>query len=248
MSPRVVAPRSFDADTPSARLRVLATEIIECRRCPRLTAWREQVAREKRRAYRSETYWGRPVPGFGDPAASMVIVGLAPAAHGANRTGRMFTGDRSGDFLYAALHRAGLASQPDSRHRDDGLSVRGVFITAPCRCAPPANAPTAVELAACRPWLERELSLLPAARVFFALGKTGYDAVVALARTSGPAAARPPPFGHGVVTSIPHPTQPGRSAMLVGSYHVSQQNTQTGRLTAPMFDEVLARALALATA
>jgi uracil-DNA glycosylase family 4 len=248
MSPRVVAPRSIEADAPSERLRVLATEIIECRRCPRLTAWREQVARDKRRAYRSETYWGRPVPGFGDPAASMVIVGLAPAAHGANRTGRMFTGDRSGDFLYAALHRAGLASQPDSRHRDDGLSVRGVFITAPCRCAPPANAPTAGELAACRPWLERELSLLLAARIFFALGKTGYDAVVALARTRAPAAARPPPFGHGVVTSIPHPTREGSTATLVGSYHVSQQNTQTGRLTAPMFDDVLARALALANA
>jgi uracil-DNA glycosylase len=229
----------------STALAALASEIVSCRRCPRLVAWRERVAREKRRAYRAETYWGRPVPGFGDPAARLVVVGLAPAAHGANRTGRMFTGDRSGDFLYAALHRAGLASQPHSVNRDDGLRLEDVFITAPCRCAPPANDPTRAELTACRPWLDRELALLPRARVFLALGKTGYDAVVALARARLPAADRPPPFGHGVATTIAHPGRSGTAA-LVASYHVSQQNTQTGRLTAAMFDEVLARAMALA--
>lgn len=227
-------------------LEVLAGRIAECRLCPRLVAWREEVAREKRRAYRAETYWGRPVPGFGDPAARLVVVGLAPAAHGANRTGRMFTGDRSGDFLYAGLFRAGLASQPTSTHRGDGLALRGVFVTAPCRCAPPENKPTPGELEACRPWLAEELALLPAARAYFALGKTGYDAVVALARATAAARGEPrpdaPPFGHGVVTTLPDPRGERREVALVASYHVSQQNTQTGRLTPAMFDAVVAEA------
>ncbi|WP_437737132.1 uracil-DNA glycosylase [Sorangium sp. So ce1335] len=233
----------------------IATELVECRRCPRLVAWREDIAREKRRAYRDQTYWGRPVPGFGDPDAPLVIIGLAPAAHGANRTGRMFTGDRSGDFLYAALFRAGLASQPTSTSRDDGLSLQGVFITAPCHCAPPDNKPSNDELAACRTWIERELAALHRARVYLALGKIGYDAVTALARAQrAPAAAdrarrrpeedlRLPPFAHGVETTILDPRGGAGEARLFGSYHVSQQNTQTGRLTGDMFDEVLRRAM-----
>ncbi|WP_438010299.1 uracil-DNA glycosylase [Sorangium sp. So ce321] len=236
-------------------LEQIAAELVECRRCPRLVAWREDIAREKRRAYRDQTYWGRPVPGFGDPDAPLVIVGLAPAAHGANRTGRMFTGDRSGDFLYAALFRAGLASQPTSASRDDGLSLRGVFITAPCRCAPPNNKPEGAELAACRSWLERELEVLRRARVYLALGKIGYDAVGAIARPQRAAAAgmraqrraeddpRLPQFAHGVEATIPDPRGGGGEARLFGSYHVSQQNTQTGRLTGEMFDEVLRRAM-----
>lgn len=244
--------------TPAGAARALdqiAAELVECRRCPRLVSWREEIAREKRRAYRHETYWGRPVPGFGAPDAPLVIVGLAPAAHGANRTGRMFTGDRSGDFLYAALFRAGLASQPTSTRRDDGLTLRGVFITAPCRCAPPDNKPSPAELAACRPWLERELAALRSARVYLALGKTGYDAVVALARGPRPShqggrdrgssagtAERPPPFAHGVEARIPDPRGGAGEVWLFASYHVSQQNTQTGRLTPAMFDQVLRRA------
>jgi len=229
----------------SAGRRSLATlheELVECRRCERLVSWREEVAREKRRAYRSETYWGRPVPGFGDPEATLVLVGLAPGAHGANRTGRMFTGDRSGDFLYAALHRAGVASQPTSKARDDGLVLTDAFITAPCRCVPPENKPKPAELEACRPWLLDELALLRNARVYLALGKTGYDAVVALARKQGDVTSVPP-FSHGARAEIPDPRDAGGRALLFGSYHVSQQNTQTGRLTAAMFDEVLGAAL-----
>lgn len=224
-------------------LAALAEEIAGCRRCPRLVAWRAQVAAQKRRAYRSETYWGRPVPGFGDPGAALVVVGLAPAAHGANRTGRMFTGDRSGDFLYAALHRAGLASQPTSVRRDDGLSLRGVFITAPCRCAPPGNKPAPDELAACRAWLERELAALSGARAYLALGKTAYDAVWTLARERDPTWPRIPPFSHGAEASVPDPRGSATPAALIGSYHVSQQNTQTGRLTAAMFDAALEQAV-----
>ncbi len=202
----------------------------------------------------AQTYWGRPVPGFGDPDAPLVIVGLAPAAHGANRTGRMFTGDRSGDFLYAALFRAGLASQPTSTWRDDGLSLQGAFITAPCRCAPPENRPANAELSACRTWIERELGALRRARVYLALGKIGYEAVLSLARSqrssaagehaqhrAAPAALRFPPFGHGVEALIPDPRGGAEGARLFGSYHVSQQNTQTGRLTPAMFDAVTAR-------
>jgi uracil-DNA glycosylase family 4 len=224
-------------------LPALASRIERCRACPRLVAWREEVARAKRRAYRDEVYWGRPVPGFGDPRARIVLVGLAPAAHGANRTGRMFTGDRSGDFLYAALHRAGLASQPTSRARDDGLRLAGAFVTAACRCAPPENRPAPDELARCAPFLDRELALLGSARVLLALGAVAWDAVLGHLARAGEAVPRPRPrprFGHGAEVRL----REGRA--LLGSYHPSQQNTQTGRLTPAMLDAVLARAIELA--
>ncbi|ABC83397.1 uracil-DNA glycosylase [Anaeromyxobacter dehalogenans] len=224
------------ADTLSA----VAAEVVRCRACPRLVAWREQVAREKRRAYRDEVYWGRPIPGFGDARARIALVGLAPGAHGSNRTGRMFTGDRSGDFLYAALHRAGLASQPSSRARDDGLALEGAWITSACRCAPPDNRPTPDELERCAPFLDRELALL-APRVLVALGSVGWDAILAALRRAGRELPRPRPrFGHGAELRLP-----GLPAVL-GCYHPSQQNTQTGRLTPAMIDAVLARAVALA--
>lgn len=240
--------------TSQSALQVLHDELIRCRRCERLVAWRENVATTKRRAYRGEEYWGRPVPGFGDPNASLVIVGLAPGAHGANRTGRMFTGDRSGDFLYAALHRAGVASQATSVARDDGLELRGAFITAPCRCVPPDNKPTPDELEVCREWLLEELQRLPRARVYLALGKIGYESILRLSKRTGYIIARssgnPPAFAHGVSTEIldPRATSEATSekAWLLASYHVSQQNTQTGRLTEAMFDAVLKRALELA--
>jgi uracil-DNA glycosylase family 4 len=217
------------------RLERLHVEITQCRACPRLVEWREEVARVKRRAYREWTYWGRPVPGFGDPRARLIIVGLAPAAHGANRTGRIFTGDRSGDFLYAGLHRAGFANQPTSQHRDDGLKLKGVYITSSARCAPPENKPLPEELARCGPFLDRELALLPA-RVFLALGAIGWNAaLVALARLGTVLPTPRPAFGHGAEVALPG----GRT--LVGCYHVSQQNTQTGRLTPAMFDAVMAR-------
>ena len=206
----------------------LETEVVGCRRCPRLVAWREQVGRERRAAFRDETYWARPVPGFGDPQARLLVVGLAPAAHGANRTGRMFTGDRSGDFLYAALHRAGYANQPTSVDRDDGLRLDGAWITAPVRCAPPANKPTPAERDACRPFLERELALLDQVRVVLVLGSFGYQVVAGLL------GVKPRPrFGHGVEV----PLDGGRT--LICSYHVSQQNTFTGTLTPEMLDTVL---------
>ncbi|MCU1497938.1 MAG: Uracil glycosylase superfamily protein [Acidimicrobiales bacterium] len=206
-------------------------DVVSCRACPRLVAWREQVGREKRAAYRDEEYWARPVPGFGDPAARLVVVGLAPAAHGANRTGRMFTGDRSGDFLYAALHRAGYANQPASVSHDDGLELDGAWITAPVRCAPPANKPTPEERDRCRPFLDRELALLTDARVFLVLGAFGYQGL------AGYLGLRPrPPFGHGIEVPLPG----GRT--ILASYHVSQQNTFTGTLTPAMLDAVLARA------
>lgn len=213
----------------------LEAEVSACRACPRLVAWREQVGRERRAAFRGEEYWARPVPGFGDPAARVAIVGLAPAAHGANRTGRMFTGDRSGDFLYAALWRTGFANQPTSVARGDGLALAGAWITAPVRCAPPANKPTPEERDRCRPFLERELALLADLRVFVPLGQFGYQVLC------GVLGVRPrPPFGHGVEVALPG----GRS--IVCSYHVSQQNTFTGKLTDAMFDAVLLRARALA--
>jgi len=219
----------------------LEAEIVACRACPRLVAWREEVARTKRAAFRDETYWGRPVPGFGDPDAELVVIGLAPAAHGANRTGRMFTGDRSGEWLYRALWRAGYANRAESVSRDDGLVLTGAYITAPVRCAPPANKPTPEEQARCRPYLERELDLLAAARVYLALGQIGYQAA---ARFFG---VRPrPKFAHGL--EVPLPGRPGRpDRTLLCSYHVSQQNTFTGRLTEAMLDDVFARARALAT-
>lgn len=240
-------------------LAMLSARIARCRLCPRLVAWREEVARTKRRAYRDEVYWGKPVPGFGDPAARIVLVGLAPGAHGANRTGRMFTGDRSGEFLYAALHRAGLASGPRSLSRDDGLALRGAFITAAARCAPPDNRPAPEELARCAPFLDAELSLLRQARVFLALGAIAWDAVLGhLARRQAGAAVQPPapgPAGGRLARALPRPRPrfghgaewavPGLPALL-GSYHPSQQNTQTGRLTPAMLDAVLRRATELA--
>ena len=213
----------------------LAADVIDCRACPRLVAWREEVAAAKRAAYRDWTYWGRPVPGFGDSQARIVVVGLAPAAHGANRTGRMFTGDRSGDFLYASLHRMGLANQPNATDVDDGLVLSDTYITAPVRCAPPQNKPTPAERDACRPFLVRELALLNRARVFVALGAIGYGAVAA------ELGLRPrPKFAHGLEVPVPG------GQTVVCSYHVSQQNTFTGRLTEGMLDEVFARSLALA--
>jgi uracil-DNA glycosylase len=213
----------------------LSEEIVGCRACPRLVAWREQVALEKRAAFRDEEYWGRPVPGFGDPDAGIVLVGLAPAAHGANRTGRMFTGDRSGDWLYGALHWAGLANQPTSTRRDDGLRLDGAYIVAAVRCAPPGNQPTPEERDACRPFLERELAALERARVYVALG--GY-AYAALASVVG---LRPRPrFGHGTEASLAD----GRT--IICSFHPSQQNTFTGKLTEPMLDAVIGRAVELA--
>ncbi len=212
----------------------LGAAIAQCRQCPRLVAWREQVAAEKRAAFRDDVYWGRPVPGFGDPSARLLVVGLAPAAHGANRTGRMFTGDRSGDWLFRALHRAGFANQPESLRRGDGLELRDVWITAAVRCAPPANKPTADERTRCAPWLDTEIELLARVQVIVALGQIGYHAVWAHLRRSGRDLPRPrPQFGHGRIIELDELT-------LVLSYHPSQQNTFTGRLTEAMFDEVFA--------
>ncbi len=210
-----------------------------CRACPRLVAWREEVAVVKRRAFRDEPYWGRPSPGFGDPDARLLVVGLAPAAHGANRTGRLFTGDRSGDWIVAALRRAGLASQDTSVHAADGLVLHGTRMVAPVRCAPPGNAPAPAERDACLGWLRREVELLPTVRSVLALGAFGWAAVVSSARSFGWAVPRPVPrFGHGAVARLARPD--GVEVALVGCYHVSQQNTQTGRLTEAMLDDAVA--------
>jgi uracil-DNA glycosylase family 4 len=220
---------------PEDSLAALTADIVICRRCPRLVAWREEVARTKVARHRDEEYWGRPIPGFGDPAARVLVVGLAPAAHGGNRTGRVFTGDRSGDWLFGALHRAGFANQPTSVSVDDGLELRGAYIAAAVRCAPPANKPTPDERDRCRPFLDRELDLLDGVRVFVVLGQFAYDV---MARMLG---VRPRPrFGHAV--EVPAPG--GR--VILCSYHPSQQNTFTGKLTQPMFDAVFARADELA--
>jgi len=214
-------------------LEALNQEIIACQRCPRLVSYCAQVAQTKRAAYAGQEYWGRPVPGWGDPSAWLWIIGLAPGAHGANRTGRMFTGDRSGDFLYAALHRAGLASQPTSTTRQDGLTLKGVYISAAGRCAPPDNKPTPEELKNCRPYLEEELKLLKNTRVLLALGKIAFDAGLSVLAGQGIAIPRPRPvFAHGAV-------YPLGSYTLAASYHVSQQNTFTGRLTPAMLDKIL---------
>jgi uracil-DNA glycosylase len=217
------------------RLAVLADEIVACRKCPRLVLHREAVGRTKRRAYAAETYWAKPLPGFGDPKAKLLIVGLAPGAHGANRTGRVFTGDKSGEFLYAALHRAKIGSQPHAVSKEDGLTLKGAFITLPCRCVPPDNKPLPIELSACRSWLEEELALLSDVRSVLALGSIAYAAMLRFG-----AEEDAPPFSHGASTSI---RLGKRIVTLVASYHVSQQNTQTGRLTPAMFDRVLKRAI-----
>ena len=215
----------------------LRQEIISCRRCPRLVEWRERVAHERRASFAGEDYWGKPLPGFGDPSATLAVVGLAPAAHGGNRTGRVFTGDRSGDWLWAALWRAGLANKASSTGRDDGLKADGVWVTAVVRCAPPANRPTPVERDNCAGYLERELALLPRLGAVLALGGFAYGACCRLF-----GARRPPRFAHGAEVQLPD----GR--WLVGCYHPSQQNTFTGRLNEPMLDAAISRALALSRA
>ncbi len=219
----------------SAALEELNARISACRKCPRLVAWREQVARDKRAAYRSEAYWGRPVPGFGDAAARVLICGLAPAAHGGNRTGRVFTGDRSGDWLYGALYRAGFANQPTSVHRDDGLQLKDCYITACVRCAPPANKPTTAERDTCLPYLLEDLQLLTQVRVLVCLGAFAWEGVLRALRLRGQAPLRKPRFGHGAEAVVGPCT-------LLGCYHPSQQNTFTGRLTEPMLDAVMTRA------
>ncbi|HTE63054.1 MAG TPA: uracil-DNA glycosylase [Solirubrobacteraceae bacterium] len=219
-----------------AALAALEAEIHDCRRCPRLVAWREQVAVEKRAAFRDQTYWGRPIGGFGDPGAHVLLLGLAPAAHGANRTGRMFTGDRSGDFLYAALHRTGYANQPLATHVGDGLTLRDCWITAAVRCAPPANKPTPSERDNCATWLRAELAQLEHVRVVVCLGAFAWDAGF---RQLAPALRPRPRFGHGAEAQA-------EALTLLGCFHPSQQNTFTGKLTPAMLDAVLERARALA--
>ena len=220
----------------STLLNVLDDEIVACRNCPRLVVYREKVAREKRRAFRDWTYWGKPVPGFGDPDAALLILGLAPAAHGANRTGRVFTGDRSGDFLYAALHKIGFASQATSVRRDDGLHLKNAYIAATIRCAPPANKPLPSEIANCRDYLVRELDIIQP-RAVLALGKIAWDAYLEILKQRGLITSRAAfQFAHGAETELP-----GEGARLFGVYHPSQQNTQTGRVTPAMYGQVLRR-------
>ncbi|MDX6626967.1 MAG: uracil-DNA glycosylase [Solirubrobacterales bacterium] len=219
----------------------LAAEVHGCRRCPRLVEWREACAADPPRRYRGEPYWAKPLDGFGDPEARVVIVGLAPAAHGANRTGRMFTGDRSGEWLFAALHRAGYANRPKSEHRGDGLRLRDAYLTAVVRCAPPANKPAPAERDNCLPYLERELTLLTSCRVVVALGAFAWDGALRAARDLGAEVPRPRPrFGHGAEADL------GRWTLL-GCFHPSQQNTFTGKLTVPMIDAAFSRARELAT-
>jgi uracil-DNA glycosylase family 4 len=227
--------------TRASHLRRIDEEIVTCRQCPRLVAWREQVAREKRRAYRDETYWGRPVPGFGDADARVLVLGLAPGAHGANRTGRMFTGDPSGDWLFRALHEAGFANQPTSTHVGDGLALTDCVIVSPLRCVPPGNKPQADELAACATFLEREFTLLDRVKVVVALGGIAWRTYHRVMADLGAAMPRPRArFGHlaTVHTGLPH--------VLIGCYHPSQLNTSTGRLTAPMLREVFEHARKIA--
>jgi uracil-DNA glycosylase len=224
----------------AAGLAAVTADVVACRRCPRLVDWRELVAVEKRAAFAGEDYWGRPVPGFGDLDARVLVLGLAPAAHGGNRTGRVFTGDRSGDWLYAAMWRCGLANQPESRSRDDGLELRGAYVTAAVRCAPPANKPLPAERDNCAEYLERELTLLRSVRVIVCLGSFAWDAALRARAALGEPIPRPKPrFGHGAeLTADRWP--------LLGCYHPSQQNTFTGRLTESMLDGVLVRARELA--
>ena len=233
-------------------LAALEAEVVECRRCPRLVQWREEVARVKRSAFADQDYWGRPIPGFGDPDARVLILGLAPAAHGANRTGRMFTGDRSGDWLYAALHRAGFANQPESRSRDDGLRLRDAYVTAIVRCAPPANKPTPDERDRCLPWTVAELGFLPSVRVVLCLGAFAWDAALRLRTALGHPPVRPKPkFGHGTLwyDNARHDDGAGGGRFaLLGTYHPSQQNTFTGVLTEQMLDDVFVTAKEIAGA
>ena len=225
--------------TDRAALAALTAEIVGCRRCPRLVEWRERVARDKVLRFRDDVYWGRPLPGFGDPDGRILLVGLAPAAHGGNRTGRVFTGDASGDFLWAALYAEGLADRPASRRADDGLTLTGAYIAAAVRCAPPLNKPTNDERDACAPFLAREIGLLSEVRVIVALGQFGWDAALRALATLGHEVRPKPRFGHGAEAAV----GPYR---LLGSFHPSQQNTFTGRLTAPMFDAVVRRASEIA--
>jgi uracil-DNA glycosylase family 4 len=223
-------------------LAALTTAITACRRCPRLVEWRERVAVEKRAAFADEDYWGKPVPGFGDPGARLVVVGLAPAAHGANRTGRMFTGDRSGDWLYRAMFRAGFANQATSSATGDGLVLSGAWVTAPVRCAPPANKPSVAERDNCRPWFDAELALIDAA-VFVVLGAFAYRSLWRHLAERGMSMPRPrPAFAHGLEVPIMD------GPVIVASYHPSQQNTFTGRLTEDMLDDVFQRAAELVDA
>jgi uracil-DNA glycosylase family 4 len=223
-------------------LRTLTAEITACHACPRLVQWREEVAREKRAAFRDEHYWGRPVPGFGDPRARVLVAGLAPAAHGGNRTGRVFTGDRSGDWLFAAMHRAGFANQPMSTGLGDGLRLTGAYVVAAVRCAPPANRPTTDERDRCLPYLDRELALLASVRVIVVLGGFAYGAIAKVLASAGtPLPVPKPRFRHGVEV-------PTARATVLGCFHPSQQNTFTGRLTEQMLDDVFRRARELANA
>ncbi len=230
------------AAMPSA-LAILNQEVINCTRCPRLVAYREQIGREKRRAYRDHDYWARPVPGFGDPHARVLVLGLAPGAHGSNRTGRPFTGDASGKFMYPILHKVGFASQPTAEHRDDGLKLIDCYITAAVRCAPPDNKPLLSELANCAPYLDREVALLKDLKVIVALGKIGFDAYLAhLKRTRVVERTSQYKFGHAAEYKMPN------GVTLLASYHPSNQNTATGKLTAKMFEDVFRRAKQIAIA
>ena len=222
----------------AATIAEVQEQVVACRACPRLVDWREETARVKRRMYRDEDYWGKPLAAFGDPQARLLIVGLAPAAHGGNRTGRMFTGDRSGDWLFGALYRAGFANQPESTRPGDGLQLQDALITAAARCAPPQNKLRPDELAACRPYITREIELLTDLRVVVALGRIAFDAFLrAYADAGGTLPSRKPPFGHNVASQLPD-----GGPLLIACYHPSQQNTQTGRLTLDMLDAVFQRA------
>ncbi len=226
---------------PSKELALIARRIVACRRCPRLRAYCAQVARVRRAAYRDQRYWGKPVPGFGDPGAWLLLVGLAPGAHGANRTGRMFTGDRSGEWLYGELHRQGLSSSPRSEHASDGLKLRGVYVTAAARCAPPGNKPAPAELDRCRRYLVAEMRALTRVRVRLALGRVAFDAILKSRRAQGlPEIAPKPCFAHGAASPLPE------GGFLLASYHPSQQNTSTGKLTRAMWRGVFDKARKLA--
>lgn len=228
---------SVDGADVGIEFRTLQAEVVQCRRCPRLVKWREKVAREKRAAFQDEEYWGRPVPAFGDPEGRVLVVGLAPAAHGANRTGRMFTGDRSGDWLFGALHRAGFANQPEATRRGDGLELTDLLITAAVRCAPPQNKPKPVERDRCGTWLAAELELLPDVQVVVCLGSFAYKQTLRLLGDRGVPIPRPRPrFGHGVEIDLEG------GPRVLASYHPSQQNTFTGKLTEEAFDAIWRRA------